>query len=139
MDRRLIAVTHSRHTGDMQPSPGRSARPAKVKLAPIIEEIHGTMYDLVFKTNTKGEMIVTKKPDMSKVKWSKAQKANRQPMSKATTQVALMDTKVRAKYERKAQKQGRRAWNLALSDCLQRKDLRSKRCPPASCLLLSIL
>ncbi len=30
------------------------------------------MYDLVFKKSPKGNMIVTKKPDMSKVKWSKA-------------------------------------------------------------------
>ena len=74
-------------------------------------------------------MIVTKKPDMSKVKWSKAQKANRNHMSKAitATQIALMDPKVKAKYERKAKKQGRRAWNLALSDCLQGKDLHAKR------------
>ena len=101
----------------------------KVKLIPIIEEIHGTLYDLVFKKTPKGEMIVTKKPDMSKVKWSKAQKANRQHMSEAitATQLALMDPKVRAKYERKAKKQGRRAWNLALSDCLKGKDLRAQR------------
>jgi hypothetical protein len=101
----------------------------KVKLAPIIEEIHGTMYDLVFKKSPKGNMIVTKKPDMSRVKWSKAQKANRQHMSKAitTTQLALMDPKVKAKYERKAKKQGRRAWNLALSDYLQGRDLRARR------------
>jgi hypothetical protein len=101
----------------------------KVKLVPIIEEIHGTMYDLVFKKSSKGEMIVTKKPDMSKVKWSKAQKANRKHMSEAitATQIAFLDPKVRARYERKAKKQGRRAWNLALSDSLQGKDLHAKR------------
>ena len=101
----------------------------KVKLTPIIEEIHGTMYDLVFKKSPKGNMIVTKKPDMSKVKWSKAQKANRQHMSIAitATQVALLNPEVRARYERKAKKLGRRAWNLALSDCLQGKDLYAKR------------
>jgi hypothetical protein len=101
----------------------------KVKLVPIVEEIHGTMYDMVFKTSPTGEMIVTKKPDMSKVKWSKAQKANRKRMSEAITaaQVALLDPKVKARYERKAKKQGRRAWNLALSDALNGKDLRAKR------------
>ena len=101
----------------------------KVKLAPFIEEIHGTLYDMVFKKTPQGEMIVTKKPDMSRVKWSKAQKANRKHMSEAITaaQLALMDPKVRAKYERKAKKQGRRAWNLALSDCLKGKDLRGRR------------
>jgi hypothetical protein len=101
----------------------------KVKLAPFIEEIHGTLGDLVFKKTPKGEMIVTKKPDMSRVKWSKAQKANRRHMSQAITaaQLALADPKVRAKYERRAQKQNRRAWNLALSDALQGKDLYGKK------------
>lgn len=102
---------------------------AKVILAPFIEEIHGTMNDIVFKKTPKGEIIMTKKPDMSKVKWSKAQKANRQHMSDAitATQLALLNPQVRAKYERKAKKQGRHAWNLALSDCLKGKDLYAKR------------
>ncbi len=102
---------------------------AKVKLAPFIKEIHGTMDDMVFKRTPKGETIVTKKPDMSKVKWSKAQKNNRKHMSQAITdtQLALADPKVRAKYERKAKKLNRRAWNLALSDALLGKDLHSKR------------
>jgi hypothetical protein len=101
----------------------------KVKLAPFIEEIHDTINDLVFKKPPKGNMIVTKKPDMSRVKWSKAQKANGEHMSKAitTTQLALMDPKVKAKYERKAKKEGRHAWNIALSDCLLGKDLYAKR------------
>ncbi len=101
----------------------------KVKLAPHIEEVHGTLYDLVFKRTAKGEMIATKKPDMSKVKWSKPQKANRIHMSQAitTAQLAWMDPKVKAKYERKAKKLGRRAWNLALSDAMNGKDLRAKR------------
>jgi hypothetical protein len=100
----------------------------KVKLIPILEEIHGSMYDLVFKKSPQGEMIVTKKPDMSNVKWSKARKANRKHMSAAiaAAQFALLDPKVKTKYERRAKKLGRRAWNLALSDCLKGKDLRAK-------------
>jgi hypothetical protein len=43
-----------------------------------------------------------------------------------TTQLAFLDPRVRAKYERKAKKLNRRAWNLALSDCLKGKDLRAK-------------
>ncbi len=101
----------------------------KVKLIPLVEEIHGTLDGWVFKKSPQGKMIITKKPDMSKVKWSKAQKANRKRMSEAITaaQVALLDPKIKAKYERKAKKHGRRAWNLALSDSLQGKDLRGKR------------
>lgn len=136
MNRRMIAVTCYRHATVTEPSPSRCARPPRkkvhvpnVKLAHFNEEIHGTLYGMVFKKSPKGEMIVTKKPDMSKVNWSKAQKANRQRMSKAITaaQLALRNPKVRARYERKAKKQGRRAWNLALSDSLQGKDLHAKR------------
>jgi hypothetical protein len=83
----------------------------KVKLAPLIKEIHGSMYDLVFKKSPRGNMIVTKKPDMSKVKWSKAQKDHRRRMAKAiaSVQAALADPKVRARDARKAKKQDRRA------------------------------
>jgi len=101
----------------------------KVKLAPHLEEVHGTLYDLVFKKTAKGEIIATKKPDMSRVKWSKPQKTNREHMSNAITaaQIAFLDPKVKARYERKAKKLGRRAWNLALSDAMNGKDLRAKR------------
>ena len=101
----------------------------KVKLIPLVEEIHGTLDGWVFKKSPQGKMIITKKPDMSKVKWSKAQKANRKRMSEAITaaQVALMNPKIKARYERKAKKLGRRAWNLALSDALNGRDLRTKR------------
>ena len=101
----------------------------KVKLAPIIEEVHGTMYDLVFKKSPKGNMIVTKKPDMSKVKWSKAQKDHRKRMAKAVdaVQAALADPKVRARYDRKAKRQNKRTWDLAMSDWFKGKDLYAKR------------
>jgi hypothetical protein len=65
----------------------------KVKLIPLIEEIHGTLDGLVFKKSPQGKMIITKESDMSRVKLSKAQKKNRQHMSEAITaaQVALMN------------------------------------------------
>jgi hypothetical protein len=101
----------------------------KVKLIPLVEEIHGTLDGWVFKKSPQGKMIITKKPDMSRVKWSKPQKANRKHMSQAITaaQIAFLDPKVKAKYERKAKKLGRRAWNLALSDAMNGRDLRAKR------------
>jgi hypothetical protein len=40
----------------------------RVRFSPLVEEIHGTLYDVVFKRSPKGNMIVTKRPDMSKVK-----------------------------------------------------------------------
>jgi hypothetical protein len=102
---------------------------AKVRLNSPIIEIQGTLYDLVFKKSPQGKMIVTKKPDMSKVKWSKAQKEHRKHFKEgvAAVQKALREPKVRLKYERKAEKQGKRAWDLAMSDYLAGKDLYAKR------------
>ena len=101
----------------------------KIKLAAPFEEIHGSLGDTVFKRLPGGQIIISKKPDMSGVKWSQAQVDNRVHMGDAVaaTQKALTDPKVRARYERKAKKLGRRAWNVALSDCLLGKDWFAKR------------
>ena len=45
---------------------------AKVKLSPFIQERSGTLNGLVFKRPSQGVIIGSKKPDMSKVVWSKA-------------------------------------------------------------------
>src|SRR6266540_3981422 len=97
----------------------------RVRLSPLVEEIHGTLYDVVFKKSPKGNMIVTKRPDMSKVKWSKAQKDQRQRMAKASkyAKAAMADPKVRAKYEKRAIRENKRPYYVALSDYFKGKDL----------------
>ena len=51
----------------------------KVEFHPLIKQIRGKLYeDLLIKLSSQGEMIISKRPDMSNVKWSKAQKAQRQ-------------------------------------------------------------
>ena len=101
----------------------------KVRLNPLIEEIHGTMYDVVFKLSPKGNMIITKRPDMSKVEWSEAQQSQRQRFKEAVAyaKAVLADPKMRAKYEKKAKKQGKRAWDVAVSDYFQGNDLLSQK------------
>src|SRR5215211_6515566 len=71
---------------------------------PMVVEIQGTLFDVVFKKSPKGNMIVTKKPDMSKVKWSQAQTKQRQRFKQgiAAVKKALENPQVRARYERKA-------------------------------------
>lgn len=101
----------------------------RVRFKPMFVEIQGTMYEMVFKKSPHGNPIVTKKPDMSKVKWSKAQKDQRKRFKAgvASVQAALMEPKVRLKYERKAKRQDKRAWDLAMSDYFAGKDLYAKR------------
>jgi len=101
----------------------------KVKLHPLFQQIQGTIYDVVFKISPTGEMIISKPPDMSKVKWSKAQKAHRQrfKLAVAYAKAALAEPKVRLKYERMAKKQGKRPWDVALSDYFQGHDLLTRK------------
>jgi hypothetical protein len=101
----------------------------KVRLSPLVEEIHGTMYDMVFKMSPKGNMIVTKRPDMSDVEWSPAQKAQRERFKQATAyaRAALADPQLRAKYEKRAKSQGKRSWDVAMGDYFEGKDLLAKK------------
>jgi hypothetical protein len=100
----------------------------KVKLHPMFVEIQGKMYDMVVKLSPQGELILAKRPDMSKVKWSKAQKAHRQRFKRAAAyaKAALADPQVRRKYERRAKKLGRRPWHVAVSDYFKGNDLLAK-------------
>jgi RNA polymerase-interacting CarD/CdnL/TRCF family regulator len=101
----------------------------KVRLNPLIEEIHGTIYDVVFKKSPKGNMIITKRPDMTKVEWSEAQQAHRERFKQATiyAKAALAEPAVRLRYEKRAKRQHKRLWDVAFSDYFQGKDLLSKK------------
>ena len=74
-------------------------------------------------------MILSKVPDMSKVKWSKAQKAHRQRFKKAVSyaRAAMAEPKVRAVYEKMAAKKGKRPFDMAVSDYFKGNDLLSKK------------
>ncbi len=102
---------------------------AKVRLKTPIVEIQGTLYEVIFKRSPQGKTIISNKPDMSHVKWSQAQKEQRLHFKAgvATVQAALREPKVRLKYERKAKRQKKRAWDLAMADYFAGKDLYRKR------------
>jgi hypothetical protein len=101
----------------------------RVRFEQGVKHIQGTLYDVVFKLSPQGKPIVTKRPDMSKVKWSKAQQAQRQRFKEAVAyaRAALAEPKVRARYEKKAKRQHKRAWDVAVSDYFHGKDLLSKK------------
>ena len=66
-----------------------------------------------------------KTPDMSNVKWSKAQKANRQRFAEAIAyaRAAMANPAVRAHYERKGKKANRQPFRVAVSDFYAGKNL----------------
>lgn len=98
---------------------------AKITLSPFIKDIRGKVGDTVFRRLPNGELIASKKPDMSNVTWSKAQKAHRQRFKKAITyaKAAMAEPKVRSKYEKAAVKAGKRPFDLAVADYFKGKDL----------------
>jgi hypothetical protein len=91
---------------------------AKVELNPAIQQIQGAVGNMVFRRGQGGRMHVMKMPNMSRVKWSKAQKEHRQRFALAVAYAheALADEKVRARYVEEAAQKGKRPFDLAVSD-----------------------
>ena len=98
---------------------------AKVTLNPIITEMHGRTGNMVFRRSRTGDIYVIKRADMSKVKWSKAQKAHRQRFKEATAyaKAVMARPKIRAIYEKTAAKQGRSPFFVAVSDYFKGNNL----------------
>jgi hypothetical protein len=98
---------------------------ARVKLNPIIEQAHGQLGDMVFRRAHSGRISLMRKPDMSKVAWSEAQAAHRERFKQAVAQAraALANPQVRARYEQEAARKGKRAFDLAVSDCYHGREL----------------
>jgi hypothetical protein len=95
---------------------------AKVKLNPILLELHGSVGDMVFRRTRNGGASLIRKADMSKVKWSPAQLANRQRFREAVPydKQLLADSQARARYEEIGAKQSKRALEVAISEYLQK-------------------
>jgi hypothetical protein len=101
---------------------------AKVKLNPLFSEIHGKLGDFVFRTSPAGETIISRPPDLSNVKWSKAQKTHRKRFKKAVlyAQAAMADPDIRAHYEEQAASLHKRPYNLAVADYFKDRNLLEK-------------
>ena len=101
----------------------------RVRFVANIEEIHGTMYEVVFKRSPKGNMIVTKRPDMTNVEWSEAQTTQRARFKQANdyAKAAMADPKVRAIYQKRGKRMNKSAYRLAFSDHFKGRDLLAKK------------
>ena len=101
---------------------------AKIILNPMIKQIRGKMGNIVFRVSPTGKQTMIKLADMSRVKWSKAQKEHRQRFKKAVAyaRAAMADPRVSKIYEKRAAKENRRPFRMAVSDYLKGIDLLSK-------------
>lgn len=101
---------------------------AKVELDAPFKRIQGKIGKLSYRW-THGQQTVMKTPDMSNVKWSEAQKANRQRFAGAIryAKQAMADPEASAQYEKMAKKSGRQPFRVAVSDFLAGNDLLGKK------------
>ena len=97
---------------------------AKAKLNPMLKQVNGSLDQVVFRW-LHGKQVLSKKPDMSKVQWSAAQQAHRQRFKDAVAyaRAAMADESLRAKYMELAAQQGKRPFDMAVSDYFKSRDL----------------
>src|SRR5437867_1055308 len=80
----------------------------KLQLDPALTSLRGSLGNLVYKHYRKDKrgLVVSRKPDMSKVKWSSAQRAHRQRMKAAAAfhREVLADPALLKKYTALAKK-----------------------------------
>ena len=100
----------------------------KVELNSTVDKYRGKIGKLTYRVMY-GKQTVMKTPDMSKVKWSKAQKANRERFSEAIAYAhkAMANQKIRAHYEKVGKKANRQPFRVAVSDFLAGKNLLEKK------------
>ena len=99
----------------------------KVRLHAPVKSMSGKMGIYTYRY-TYGRQTLMKTPDMSNVKWSKAQKAERERFAEAIAYAKqnMADPKVRAHYEKLGMKAGRQPFCAAVSDFYAGKNLLEK-------------
>ena len=100
----------------------------KVELNPTVDKYRGKIGKLTYRWMY-GKQTVMKTPDMSKVKWSEAQKKERKRFAEAIAYAkqAMADPKARAYYEKVGKKAGRQPFRVAVSDFLAGKNLLKRK------------
>ncbi len=98
---------------------------AKVKLNPMLKEVHGKVGNAVFRRSHTGEVSLIKLADMSNVEWSDAQKAHRQRFKEAVAyaKAAMSEPKTRRHYEKEASQKNKRPFDLAVSEYFKGRTL----------------
>lgn len=99
----------------------------KVRLHPPVKSMSGKMGIYTYRY-TRGQQTLMKTPDMSGVKWSEAQKSNRERFRQAIAyaRAAMADPEIRAHYETLGKKANRQPFRVAVSDFLEGKNLLEK-------------
>ena len=99
----------------------------RVRLHPPVKSMSGKMGIYTYRVMY-GKQTLMKTPDMSNVKWSTRQKANRQRFAEAIAyaHAAMADPEARAHYEKLGKKTSRQPFRVAVSDFFAGKNLLEK-------------
>jgi len=92
---------------------------AKIKYNPVLIDIRGRIQGLIFRLSHSGKPTVYAVPDMSGVKWSKAQKQQRVNFKNANryARMAMDIPELHAYYlEMAAKRNSKQPYNMAVSD-----------------------
>jgi hypothetical protein len=100
----------------------------RILLHPMFQWIRGKLGKIVYRPTRNGQVSAYPAPDMSKVQWSKAQKAHRQHFAQAVAYAKLVvrDPDIRPIYLEMAAKSKRskgRPFDMAVSDYHNGNDL----------------
>jgi len=100
----------------------------RILLHPMFQWIRGKMGKIVYRLSHNGEVSAYPTPDMTRVVWSPAQKAQRKRMARATAyaKLAIRDPEIRRFYVEMAKQRKmnpRRPFDVAVSDYCQGNDL----------------
>ena len=101
---------------------------SRIELHPMFRWIRGKLGRIVYRRSRNGSVSMYLAPDMSRVKWSPAQKAHRQRFRRAVAyaKLASRDPDLRPIYMDMAARSKRskgRPYEMALSDYFQGNDL----------------
>jgi hypothetical protein len=99
----------------------------KVILNSGLRRLSGKMGDWTYRW-MHGKQTIMKTPDMSRVKWSKAQEAHRRRFRAAIRYArrAMADPDLRAHYEKQGKRAGKLPFRVAVSDFFKGRDLLKK-------------
>ena len=100
----------------------------KAKLHPLFNEISGTVGGLVFKTSSKGEVIIAQRPRKAKTEFSEAQKVQQQRFKEAAAyaEAAMADPIIRVHYEKQSTRLQKPPYSLAVADYFKGTNLLEK-------------
>ena len=91
---------------------------AKITFNPLVMRIQGKVGNAVLRLCHTGEFQFASVPDMSRVKWSEAQKEHRQRFKEAVAyaKAAMKEPQIKAHYVEMAAQKKKRPFDMAVSD-----------------------